>query len=417
MADTRADTIMERCDALARASDEPGRLTRRYGSAAMRQANAAVAGWMRSCGMSVRQDAVGNLVGRFGTGRALILGSHLDTVRDAGKYDGALGVLVAVAAVERLQERRIQPPFAVEVIAFADEEGLRFHSTYLGSRAVAGTFDLATLDLRDAEGVRLADAIRAFGGDPEAIARERRTSEEVAGYCEVHIEQGPVLEGLGFPVGVVSAITGQSRIEARLEGEAGHAGTLPMPARRDALCGAAEVILAAESLARRTPGLVATTGRVDVAPGASNVVPGAAALTLDVRHPEDAARRAAVEALSKRAAEIATGRGLRLDWRVVQDCGAVACDPALSALLARAVADAGLTVHRLPSGAGHDAAVLAALAPVAMLFVRCHGGISHNPAESVSTSDVAVAIRVVDRFFDLMAEAFEQRGAPRKEAG
>ncbi len=401
--DARAQAVMERCEILRTCSDEPDRLTRRYGSDAMRRAAAAVAGWMRDAGLTVRHDSIGNLVGRCGAGRTLMLGSHLDTVRDAGKYDGPLGVLAAIAAAERLHARNEPLPFALEVVAFADEEGLRFHTTYLGSRVVAGTFDPACLELRDADGVSVAEAIRAFGGDPDRLQSERRRPEDLIGYCEVHIEQGTMLEARGLPVGVVSSISGQTRIEGEFRGEAGHAGTLPMNARRDALCGAAEMVLAAESLARGAAGLVATAGRIAVEPGASNVVPGAARLSLDVRHPDDSHRRAALRLLRERAEAIAARRELALDWRVLLDCNAVACAPELSASLARAIEELGYEAYHLASGAGHDAVALAELTPVAMLFVRCKRGVSHNPAEEVSVADVAVAIQTLDRFLELAA--------------
>jgi len=370
-----AAKVLERCAALGEISEEDGLLVRRYGTDAMRRANELVAGWMRAAGMTVREDAVGNLIGRLGDGdRTLMLGSHLDTVRDAGRYDGPLGVMVALAAVERLAAPL---PFAVEVVGFADEEGLRFGTAYLGSAPVAGRFDPAWADLRDADGVRLGDLLR---GDPATAARD-----DLLGYAEVHIEQGPVLERLGEPVGVVTAIAGQSHATVRFDGEAGHAGTVPMDARRDALAAAAELVLAVEAA-----GVTATVGRIDVEPGARNVIPGRATVSLDVRDPDDATRRDAVRALHARAQEIADRRGVGLAWPGTADFPAVAMDERLSAAWGVAT--------RLPSGAGHDAATMAAVTPAAMLFVRCRGGISHNPAESVEEADVAVAIDVLERF-------------------
>jgi allantoate deiminase len=398
---------MERCELLGGISEEPGLLVRPYGSRAMREVNDVVSGWMREAGMTPRRDGIGNLIGRYeGTGdRTLILGSHLDTVRDAGKYDGPLGVLIALACVQRLHDRDERLPYAVEVVAFADEEGLRFGTTYLGSSVYAGAFDGDLLDLEDGKGVTLSEAVSAFGGEPEALVRDARGSEDLLGYCEVHIEQGPVLEREDLPVGVVSAITGQSRVRAGFVGEAGHAGTVPMEERRDALCAAAEFVLEVESAARAEPGAVATVGEISALPGASNVIPGEAEHALDLRHPDDAVRERLRERLERRAAEIAASRGCEHRWQVRQETSAVPADPELGALLEEAIEDSGLRVLRLPSGAGHDAAQVAALTPAAMLFVRCEAGISHNPAESVTREDVEAAIEVTGRFLELVAEA------------
>jgi allantoate deiminase len=365
-----AAVVLERCTRLGEVSEEPGLLVRRYGTEAMRTAKALVGGWMREAGLQAREDAVGNLIGRRGSGRALMLGSHLDTVRDAGRYDGPLGVLVAVAAVERV------PDPTVEVVAFADEEGLRFGTAYLGSAAMAGRFDPAWPALRDADGIALADLL---GGDPATAARD---PDELRGYAEVHIEQGPVLERLGEAVGVVTAIAGQCHAVVRFTGAAGHAGTVPMDARRDALAAAAEWVLAAEG--------VGTVGRLEVEPGARNVIPARATMTLDVRGAEDERRRAAVAGLRERAQAIAARRRVNLDWEHTGDVPAVAMDGRLATAFGVAT--------RLASGAGHDAAMMASITPAAMLFVRCRGGISHHPAESVEEADVAVAIDALERF-------------------
>ena len=402
-----AAQVVAHCRALAEISEEPGRLTRPFASPAMTRANAAVGGWMAAAGLHVRQDAAGNLLGRLqGSDPAagtLLLGSHLDTVRDAGAFDGPLGVLVAVAALGRLTAEGRRLPFAVDVLGFADEEGLRFGTAYLGSRALAGTFDDALLDLVDSEGVVLRDALAAFGGDPAGIARAGRRDERLLGYCEVHIEQGPVLEALDAPVGVVSAVAGATRAEVCFTGRAGHAGTVPMDARRDAAPALAEFVLAVEAAGRGTPGLVATVGSLAALPGAPNVVPGAAVASLDVRHADDAVRARAVAGLRDAGAAIAGARSLDLDWDGRLDMPAVAMDRRLTEHLEAAVADLGLDVHRLASGAGHDAVALASLTPVAMLFVRCAGGVSHHPAESVEAADVAVALDVLDGFLRRLA--------------
>jgi allantoate deiminase len=396
---------MERADLLARCSDEPGQITRLFGTSAHASAIGTVTGWMEAAGMTVRRDAIGNLIGRYDGGDrdtpALLLGSHLDTVRDAGRYDGVLGVLVAIAVVDCMHAAARRPPVPLEVVAFADEEGARFGTAFLGSSVLAGRFDPADLSRVDAEGVSLEEAIREFGGDPAGLGAAARAPESIAGYAEVHIEQGPLLEERGLPLGIVSAISGQTRVALRLTGVAGHAGTVPMELRHDALGAAAELVLAAEALARETADLVATVGRLTVAPGAPNVIPGGAELTLDVRHPDDAERTTAVTRLRGSAERVAAPRGVDLSWEELHDEDAVRCDPRLTDLMTRAArAAAGTEPLSLPSGAGHDAAVMAAIGPVTMLFVRCAGGISHHPGESVVEADVALAVDALARFVE-----------------
>ncbi len=394
-----ASTIMQRCDELAACSEDPLCLTRRFASVAMQAAHQRVRGWMQEAGMDVRTDNIGNLIGRYDGASAnaptLLLGSHLDSVRDAGRYDGPLGVLMGLAAVEHLHASGQRLPFALEVVGFADEEGVRYHSSYLGSSALCGTFAPEYLDLADADGISMAEAIRRFGGDPTAIANDRH-APDLLGYLEVHIEQGPVLEAEDLPVGVVTAIQGQSRFALTFGGMAGHAGTVPMLHRRDALCAAAELVLFAERLALTTDGLVATVGQMQVLPGASNVIPGVVSLSLDVRHQNNATREHACDLLRAEAERISNLRQVVCGWQPVQSHGAVPCDPVLAALLAQSIAAAGVPVRHLASGAGHDAAILAQICPAAMLFVRCAGGISHNPAESVQEADVAVALAVLN---------------------
>ena len=397
--------VIERCQYLALCSEDPDAITRPFASESMQCAHERVAEWMREAGMAVRRDNVGNLRGRFeGSGETtLLLGSHLDSVRDAGKYDGPLGVLVAIAAVQRLHDADKRLPFAIEVLAFADEEGLRFGSTYLGSRAVAGTFDLADLDRVDVDGVTMRDAIRAFGGDPEGIDDDRWSGGRLLGYCEVHIEQGPVLEAKDVPVGVVSAIAGQERHRIIFTGEAAHAGTTPMDRRRDALVAASVFVQAVEGYAGSQEGLVATVGQLEVRPGAANVVPGKVTLSLDVRHADDSERVAASRTLLDLAAQIAKHRKIGVTTTQVSEDATVPCSQSLVSSLSQAVRDVGHPVVELASGAGHDAVAMSALTEVGMLFVRCKGGVSHNPAESVTTDDVAVAIDVLSRFLELVA--------------
>ena len=379
---------MRRCAELGGVSDDPHQLTRTFRSPAMARANALVGRWMRDAGLDVRVDAAANLWGRWPSvrgGPALIVGSHLDTVPNAGRYDGPLGVLAGLAAVSLLRERGVTLPFDLEVVGFSDEEGVRHQTAYLGSGAVAGT--LGARELR-----RISEP---------GLGAARRRARDVLGYVEVHIEQGPVLEARGLPLGVVSTIVGQTRVRVEIEGRAGHAGTTPMDARQDALCGAAELVLAAEGC-----GVTATVGRLEVQPGASNVIPGRVVLTLDVRHARDARRERALAALRRIAHTIASRRGLRLTWTLVQSSPAIRCDQQWTRQLAACVTARGFAAVALPSGAGHDGVAMSALGPIAMLFVRCKGGVSHHPDESVRAADVAQAIAVLA---DFVAKAGDTR--------
>jgi allantoate deiminase len=398
---------MERCDVLGACSEEPERLTRPFASDAMRRAQEHVAAWMREAGLAVRSDNVGNLRGRYesGTGGSatLLIGSHLDSVRDAGKYDGPLGVAVALAALQRLHDRAVRLPFAIEVVGFADEEGLRYGTPYIGSRALAGELDEGDLELADTNGVTMAEAITAFGGDPKRLADDRWDEGKLLGYLEVHIEQGPVLEARGLPVGIVSAIAGQSRHSLTFTGRAAHAGTTPMDSRKDALAAAAVFVQAVEGYAGSHEGLVATVGQLTVHPGAANVVPGEVTLSLDVRHADDDDRLLAAERLLDIAVKIGEHRSIALTTRLISDNPSVPCAPGPTAMLKQAVETLGYPSLQLASGAGHDAVVMAGLTEVAMLFVRCRGGISHHPAESVTEEDVGVAIDILGKFLELQA--------------
>jgi allantoate deiminase len=396
-----AATVLRRCDELALFSEESDRLTRRFATPALFQAGERVREWMEAAGMTVRRDAIGNVIGRLGDSdrRTLLMGSHLDTVRDAGRYDGMLGVLVAIGCLERMRDRGQSLPYGVEVLAFADEEGARYGTSYLGSRAFVGRFDESWLERRDADGVAMQTAL---DGSPDDIAGCRRDPADLIAYYEVHIEQGQTLESEGVALGVVSAIAGQTGATVTFAGTAGHAGTVAMSQRRDALTAAAEWILATETLARETDGLVATVGRLALDPGVGNVIPGRATLSLDLRHAEDPVRIEAGIALRRRAEAIAASRGLKLDWRS-HETAAVKLSPDLTTLVAEAVLASGNPVVIMPSGAGHDAAIVSTIAPAAMLFVRCAGGVSHNPAESVTVEDVAAAIDATTRFLELVA--------------
>jgi len=401
----QAREVIRWCRQLARVSEHPNATTRTFLSKPMREVHTALAAWMAREGMTVRVDAIGNIRGVHPLAREVprfYIGSHLDTVPNAGAFDGVLGVVLAVALVQLVREKQF--PFAIEVIGFSDEEGVRFGAPFLGSRALAGTFDNALLERTDASGKTLRDAIRNFGLEPNRIP-DAQALPSALGYLEFHIEQGPVLENLNLPLAVVDVISGQSRAELTFAGTAAHAGTTPMKMRKDALACAAAWISEVEREALTTPGLVATVGRITVEPGAGNVVPGRAVVSLDVRHPEDRQRKTAVERLSRAADEIATRRGLAMTCEPRLDQPSVAMDQHITAMLARAVEQIGAPPHRMSSGAGHDAMVVGERMPAGMLFLRCEGGISHHPAENVREDDVAAALQAGMKFLDELAAA------------
>ncbi len=405
---TFANRIMARCEELARCTEQADGLTRIFLSAEQRRANELVLGWMREAGMTARLDALGNCVGRYEAvtpGQpCLMLGSHLDTVRDAGKYDGMLGVVAAIECIANLNSRGVRLPFAVEVLGFSDEEGVRFNATLLGSRAVAGTFKPESLDAVDAQGVTMREALLAFGLDPRKIGDAARRREDLLAFVELHIEQGPVLEAEGLAVGVVTAINGATRLAVEVEGLAGHAGTVPMDLRQDALAAAAECVLAVERLARsghaRGLSLVGTVGKLECLPGAVNVIPGKVRFTVDVRAPVDADRIATVDALLLECNAIASRRNVQLTARKTHEGRIAACAPWLMDQLGSAIAAEGIAERRLPSGAGHDGMAMIDITDIAMLFLRCERGISHNPAEAVSAEDVEIGNRVLLRFIE-----------------
>ncbi len=395
-------TLLARADALALHTDQAGQATRLNLTPAYRDAATLVIEWMTQAGMDAHIDAIGNVVGRYeGTQAglpALLLGSHIDSVRDAGRYDGVLGVLSAIACVQALHDAGERLPFAIEVFAFADEEGVRFPTSMTGSRAVAGTFNMGDLEQRDAAGVSLRAALQAFGLDPSGVAALARRRADVLGYVELHIEQGPVLESVGMPVGVVTAIAGASRFNVELEGFAGHAGTVPMRLRHDALAAAAEVVLTVERRCSGTDNLVGTVGELQVAPGASNVIPARVRLSVDIRAPIDATHRAVAEDVQRDIEAIAARRNIRARIADQRGMAACTCAPWLMQQLQAAVAAQGIEPYLLPSGALHDATQLVHLTDVAMLFVRCRGGVSHNPAEAITAEDADCGARVLLEF-------------------
>jgi allantoate deiminase len=398
------DEIVVRIDELGKISETPAHLTRIFLTKEHRAAADLILGWMRDAGMRAHLDAIGNVCGRYEGERpglpCLMLGSHYDTVRDAGKWDGPLGLITAIACVADLNKRGKRLPFAIEVTGFADEEGIRFASTLLGSRAVAGSFDEGALNTRDTSGISMHEALVQFGLDPDHIGVAARARKELLAYIELHIEQGPVLEAEHLPVGVVTAISGATRLAVVLTGMAGHAGTVPMALRRDALAGAAECIAAIEEFCRTDQGLVGTVGTINAMPGATNVIPGRVSFTIDMRAASDAHRKMAVADVVRQIEGIAKRRELRLQLDVTHENRTVPCAPWLKAQLADAIAGEGFRAFELPSGAGHDGMAMIDIADVGMVFVRCRGGISHHPDEHVDAADADAGARVLLRLIE-----------------
>jgi hydantoinase/carbamoylase family amidase len=396
-------SLIERAEALARHSDSPAHYTRTWLTTAHREAAALIAQWMREAGMAVRVDAIGNVIGRYegrAGSRTLLMGSHFDSVRNGGKYDGVLGILIPVACVAELRRRDERLPVAIEVVAFSDEEGARFSTSFLSSRALTGRFERAVLERVDAEGVSFRQAMRDAGLDPAAIDAARIDPATLAGYIEVHIEQGPVLLGRGAALGVVTTIAGGSRHRVEVRGEAGHAGTVPMTMRHDALAAAAEMVLAVERRCGAGGSLVGTVGILEVHDGTGNVIPGHVHFTCDIRAGDDATRQAAGRDVFMAFDAIARHRGVAVQRTRTHEVHAVPCAPWLQQRLGAALRrETGSDPIFLPSGAGHDAMILAEVTDVGMMFVRCGaGGVSHNPAETVSAEDAGLATAALLRF-------------------
>ncbi|MCR9002758.1 allantoate amidohydrolase [Rahnella perminowiae] len=393
-----AERVMARCDALAAISETPGQLTRVYLSPEHLQANRLVGEWMSAAGMRVWQDSVGNICGRYegldASAPAILLGSHLDSVRNAGRYDGPLGVLTALEVVAHLHQNAIRLPMAVEIVGFCDEEGTRFGITLLGSRGLTGTWPADWLERQDAQGITVAQAMRHVGLDPLNIGASQRAVSDFCAYLELHIEQGPCLQTADVPLGVVTAINGARRLNCEFTGHAGHAGTVPMGQRQDALTAAAEWTLAIESITTATGrNTVATVGTLECLPGAVNVIPGQVKLSLDVRGPRDGDVSALLETLLAKGREIAVRRGLTFACEQFYSISATECHAGLQHRLSQSVLHLQGQAMSLPSGAGHDAIAIAECWPVGMLFVRCKDGISHHPDESVTSGDVAFAVQ------------------------
>ena len=406
----QAEMIVARCKRLATFSEDVGSTRRTFLCPAMRDCHREITAWLNAAGSDVTVDAAGNLRGFYAAERRnaprLLLGSHLDTVPNAGAYDGVLGVVIAVALLEALEGKRL--PFGIDVVGFSEEEGVRFGTPFIGSRAFVGRLDDELLNRRDVNGISIRAAIEDFGLKAPEIARAALSDDTLA-YLEFHIEQGPVLESLGLGLGIVEGIAGQTRMEFIFLGRSNHAGTTPMHLRHDAMAGAAEWIVAVEQTAKSHPGLVATVGRIEAAPGATNVIAGNVRATLDLRHESDEVRGRVADMLVRQAEEIVARRGLSLRRKLLLSQNAVAMDPFLVDQIAEAIRRTGHQQHRMVSGAGHDAMILAEKVPAAMIFLRSPGGISHDPAESVEMEDVVKALECGLHLLDQLASSGLQK--------
>lgn len=397
--------ILSRIQALAAISEDSSCLTRTFGSMAFIRASQLLLQWMQEAGLDARIDNIGNVRGRWRSAyphaKTLVIASHFDTVVNAGRYDGILGVLMAI----EIASAQTSLPFHIEVVAFSDEEGVRYHTTYLGSQVLAGNFDYALLEKKDAAGITLSDAIRLMGGVPELLENDQLPPDQWLGYFEIHIEQGPVLYEKNIPTAVVTAIAGQQRSQLTFRGMAGHAGTVPMEMRQDALCCAAECVLMIEQWAlQHREQVLATVGTLQVVHGASNVIPGEVVCSLDLRSGHATMLQHGQQALYGIIAGICDKRNIHFEWNIVQETAPVNCDPALSLQLEQAITDNNIELIKLVSGAGHDAVAISRVAPVCMLFVRCFKGISHHPLENVEATDIAATLAVADTFIHQLSK-------------
>jgi hydantoinase/carbamoylase family amidase len=399
----RAEKNLQKINELASISEEEGCITRTYGTKAFIEGRNKVEEWMMQAGLQTRVDNIGNIRGRLLSksmnAKTLVIASHIDTIINAGKFDGPLGVVMGLDVIEQIIQSKTELPFHIELIGFCDEEGCRFHTTYLGSKVLAGSFDTATLDMKDAAGISLGKVITGIGGKVNDLDKDAIAKEDWAGYFEIHIEQGPVLYEKNIPVGLVTAIAGQCRAGIVFNGEAGHAGTVPMEMRKDALACAAEFILETEKFATTNKNdLVTTVGKLHIINSASNVIPGEVVCSLDLRSADESILSSSYETIKKIAENICKKRNIVLEWNLIQQTRPVVCDSGMNKLLAQSIKETGYELVELVSGAGHDAVPVSAVSPVAMLFVRCFKGISHNPLENVELEDLAAAIKVSDNF-------------------
>jgi allantoate deiminase len=400
----RARRILEECHLIASMTEEEGRITRRFLTPPMHRVHERLETRMKDLGMQVRVDAAGNQRGvwklREPQRSRLVLGSHLDSVPNAGAYDGVLGVVIALEWVRIAQEIGFNRP--IEVIGFSEEEGVRFGVPFLGSRAAAGCFDTELLRLSDATGTTLEESIRDFGLDPSQIP-QAAIDDPVRGFVEVHIEQGPVLDAAGMSVAAVTAIVGQTRGTLTFKGHANHAGTTPMHLRKDALAAGAEWISCVEEITNRTPGLVATVGKVLAEPNAANVIAAKVEVSLDCRHADDAVRAETVLELRAKALAIVERRDMRMEWTEHMNQSAVPMDAELTTMMVESIREVGLPAMRITSGAGHDAMIMASRMPTTMLFLRSPGGVSHDPAEAVLAEDIEASLQVAQRFLERLS--------------
>ena len=399
---------MNRINQLAAISEDVNGITRRFGTPPFIAGRDKVFHWMTAAGLQTRIDNIGNVRGKWlaadKNSKTLVIASHIDTVVNAGKFDGPLGVLMGLDLLEHIITSKTTLPFNIELVAFCDEEGVRFHTTYLGSKVLAGTFDKEILTCKDESGITLEAVIQQLHGNSQQLEQDAIAASDWLGYFEIHIEQGPVLYEKDIPVGLVTGIAGQSRMEIVFEGMAGHAGTVPMHMRNDALCCAAEFILELEKFAlANKETLVATVGKLNIINAAGNVIPGEVVCSLDVRSADQILLDASCTTIKTMCEQIAAKRHVAITWKPVQQTAPVACSDHFNTLLARAITTTGYETISLVSGAGHDAVPISAVAPVAMLFVRCFKGISHNPLENVELKDMAAAIKVSDNFIQQLA--------------
>lgn len=405
---TSAARVMQQCDDLAKISSMDNGICRTYLTPEHQRCNQQVSLWMQNAGMQKSwQDAAGNIWGQWQSGRAdsptLLLGSHLDSIPNAGKYDGILGVLIAIESIRQIHESATELPFNIEVVGFGDEEGSRFGTTLLGSRAVAGTWQQEWFDLHDRDGISLGNAMREFGLDPAQIESASRANNPPFCYLEVHIEQGPVLEQQNLALGVVSSIAGARRFLVKIRGKAGHAGTVPMDMRQDALVAAATAVHLTESIANRYQ-IVATVGQMQAYPGALNVIPGECQFSLDIRSGRDQTRDLAVEDIQAEVASMIEARKMTVEWQEIHSAPAVECASWIQRLWEDVLIETSATPISLVSGAGHDGMSIAPITDIGMLFVRCAGGVSHHPDEQVETADVEKAIDATIRMIHKLAE-------------
>lgn len=413
---------MQRINELASISEDASCVTRTYGTPAFIEGRNKVEQWMKEAGLQTHVDNIGNIRGRLSSDnkKTFVIASHIDSILNAGKFDGPLGVLMGLDLLEQLAVssgqsavNKLQLPFNIELIGFADEEGCRFHTTYLGSKAVAGSFDKGLFDTKDAMGHSLQEVIEQHGGVVNKIADDAIPANEWLGYFEIHIEQGPVLYEKNIPVGFVTAIAGQRRAGLIFNGEAGHAGTVPMLMRKDALAAASEFVLQTERLAAAREGLVATVGKLHIINAASNVIPGEVIASLDIRSANEKLLAESYTWLREKAEAICTNRNIDLQWSEVQQTAPVLCDAKQNELLSQSIKEAGYELIEMVSGAGHDAVPISAVSPVSMLFVRCFKGISHNPLENVELDDLAAAIEVADSFLTKLIRAHDPKESDR----